>query len=83
MLASRGSSGAMFLQVRPNRMLATVFISFIPYCCCNSLLVMLIGAVRMALMVASSFALLGLLMAASEGVGTGKVGKGVRRGQAF
>jgi hypothetical protein len=62
MLASRGSSGAMFLQVRPSRMLATVFLSLIANCCLNASLVMLIGAVRMALMVASSFALLGLLM---------------------
>ncbi len=62
--ASRGSSGAMFLQVRPSRMLATVLVFFIPSCCRNVSLVMLIGAVRMALMVASSFALLGLLMAA-------------------
>jgi hypothetical protein len=83
----------MFLHVRPNRMLATVFLSLIANCCRNASLVMLIGAVRMALMVASSFALLGLLMgvgclllgagwvmAAGGGVGTGK---GIERGQAF
>ncbi len=48
-------------------MLATVLIFFIPSCCRNASLVMLIGAVRMALMVASSFALLGLFMAAGGG----------------
>ena len=69
MLASRGSSGAMFLHVRPNRILATVFLSLIPNCCRNASLVVLIGAVRMALMVASSFALLGLLMAAGGVLG--------------
>ena len=45
-------------------MLATVFTFFILYFCRNASLVMLVGAVRMALMVASSVALLGLLMAA-------------------
>ena len=68
---SRGSSGAMFLHVRPNRMFAIVFIFFIPYCCRNVSLVMLIGAVRMALTVASSVELLGLLMAA-DGRGCGQ-----------
>lgn len=57
----------MFLHVRPNRMLATVFLSLIANCCRNASLVMLIRAVRMALMVASSFALLGLFMAAGGG----------------
>jgi hypothetical protein len=52
-------------------MFATVFILFIPYCCRNVSLVMLIGAVRMALTVASSVELLGLLMAA-DGRGCGQ-----------
>ena len=77
MLASRGSSGAMFLHVRPNRMLATVFLSLIANCCRNASLVMLIGAVRIALMVASSFALLGLLMGVGGALRGGGGGDGL------
>lgn len=56
-------------------MFATVFIFFIPYSCRNASLVMLIGAVRMALMVASSVELLGLLIGAAVLV-LARVGRG-------
>jgi hypothetical protein len=46
-------------------MFATVFTFFIAYSCRNASLVMLIGAVRMALTVASLVELLGLVIGAA------------------